>query len=285
MIEMPRPTVPKWPFFLGDASMLVLAWYIHSQNRLPLSSFTIGAITVCVALGAFLAIIPFLLEYRISLKLVETEALTDVVGQVKNLEDIAARINFATGQWQTVQDHSAKAVTAATAIGEKMTTEARAFAESLHKANDSEKANLRLEVDKLRRGEAEWLQVIVRMLDHTYALHSAAARSGKTSLVEQLTQFQLAQRDAVRRVGLTPFVAEPGETFDAAKHQTSSKEAPSEGGVIEGTIATGYTFRGQQIRPALVAIASPAAPEESAPTTTNQPSSLETSAPQEQTLF
>jgi molecular chaperone GrpE (heat shock protein) len=285
MTELTRPTVPKWPFFLGDGCMLALAWFIHWESRLPLSAFTIGAIIVCVALGAFLAIIPFLLEYRISLRLLETEALTDVVTQVKNLDDIAAQIKFATGQWQTVQDHSAKTVAAATTIGEKMTAEARAFAESMQKANDAEKANLRLEVDKLRRAEAEWLQVIVRMLDHTYALYSAAVRSGKSSLKEQLAQFQSAQRDAARRVGLAVFLAEPGEAFDAAKHQTSNKEAPPEGATIEGTLATGYTFRGQQIRPALVSFESAASLKEAVATSPSEAEPQESSAPQEQTLF
>jgi molecular chaperone GrpE (heat shock protein) len=285
MTELTRPTVPKWPFFLGDGCMLALAWFIHWESRLPLSAFAVGAIIVCVALGAFLAIIPFLLEYRISLRLLETESLTDVVSQVKNLEDITTQIKFATGQWQTVQDHSAKTVTAATMIGEKMAAEARAFAESMQKANDAEKANLRLEVDKFRRAEAEWLQVIVRMLDHTYALYSAAVRSGKSSLTEQLAQFQSAQRDAARRIGLAAFLAEPGEPFDAAKHQTSGKEAPPEGATIEGTLATGYTFRGQQIRPALVSFESAAPLQEAAATSPSEAEPQESSTPQEQTLF
>jgi molecular chaperone GrpE (heat shock protein) len=285
MIEPTRPTVPKWPFFFGDACMLVLAWFIHWESKLPLEAFAIGAISAAVALGALLAIIPFILEYRISLKLAEAESLTSVVTQVNNLEDIAAQIKLATGQWQTVQDHSAKTVSAATAIGEKMASEARAFAESMQKANDAEKSNLRLEVDKLRRAEADWLQVIVRMLDHTFALQSAAVRSGKTALIEQLTQFQSAQRDVVRRVGISTFVAEPGETFDAAKHQTSDKETPPEGAIIGGTIATGFTFRGQQVRPALVAIAQPTESAESAAASSSAPAAQESSTPQEQTLF
>lgn len=256
MTALTRPSVTKWPFFLGDACLLVLAWFIHWQARMPLEPFAIGAICACVATGAILGVLPFVLDYRLSAKLAESESLTTAVGQLQNLESIAQQIQLATGQWQTVQDHSSKAVTAATAIGEKMATEARAFGEFMQKANDTEKSNLRLEADKLRRSEAEWVQVVVRMLDHTYALHTAAVRSGKSGLIEQLTQFQNAQRDAARRVGLTAFTAESGETFDPAKHQSSGNETPADGSQIEATVATGFTFRGQLVRHALVTLSS-----------------------------
>lgn len=281
MTELNRPTVPKWPFFLGDACLLGLAWFVHWQAKLPLEPFALWAISGCVALGAALGVLPFVLEHRLRLKLAETESLTSVVAQVKNLEGIAAQIQFATSQWQTVQDHSAKTVTAATAIGEKMATEARAFGEFMQKANDTEKANLRLEVDKLRRGEAEWLQVVVRMLDHTYALHQAAVRSGKAALIEQLSQFQGALRDGARRVGLTPVEARPGESFDSTKHQLPNDERPAEGAVVGSTVATGYTLRGQQVRPILVTLVSaesPAGPE--AP-----PAEPQSSGPREQNLL
>ena len=60
-----------------------------------------------------------------------------------------------------------------------MAAEAKAFTEFMQKANDSEKAMLRLETDKLKRAESEWVHVLVRMLDHVYALHIGAMRSGQ----------------------------------------------------------------------------------------------------------
>ena len=267
MSEQSQPTVPKWPFFIGDAFMLGLAWFVYSQSKYPLSHFDIGAIGTCVALGAVFAIVPFILEYRINLKLAEADSLTTVVAQVQNLESIAAQINLATGLWQTVQAHSGKTVTAAKEIGDRMTNEAKAFADFMQKANDTEKGTLRLEVEKLRRSEADWIQVVVRMLDHTFALHSAASHTGQTGLVAQLTQFQNALRDSARRVGLTPFTATVGEPFDASKHQVNEAEQPESGAPIRETLATGFTFRGQLVRPALVAIAkTPLQTEEKAPT-------------------
>ena len=46
--------VPKWPFFLGDAVLLGLAWFIYFQGQGPLSRWEIAAVSMCVALGALL---------------------------------------------------------------------------------------------------------------------------------------------------------------------------------------------------------------------------------------
>jgi molecular chaperone GrpE (heat shock protein) len=123
----------------------------------------------------------------------------------------------------------------------------------MQKVNDTEKATLRLEVDKMHRAENEWLQVSVRMLDHVYALHLGAARSGQPNLIAQMTNFQNACREVVRRVGLTPFAANPAEPFDAERHQLlEGEQAPAAGGTVVETLATGYTFQGRLLRPALV---------------------------------
>ena len=91
------------------------------------------------------------------------------------------------------------------------------------------------------------------MLDHVYALHQGASRSGQPKLAEQVGNFQMACRDSARRVGLTPFTANEGEPFDAQRHQLVEEgaKAPADAVVAE-TIATGYTFQGRLVRPALV---------------------------------
>jgi len=110
-----------------------------------------------------------------------------------------------------------------------------------------------LEVEKLRRGELEWLQVLVNILDHIFALHAAAVRSGDAKFTAPITTFQNACRDTARRLGLTPFAAETNEPFDAERHQVAgSKETPPAGAVVAETIGSGYTFQGRLLRPALV---------------------------------
>jgi molecular chaperone GrpE (heat shock protein) len=255
--------LPKLPFLIGDAALLLAACYIYAQSKKPMGTGEIFFVTICCAIGAVLLAAPYLLEYRALVRLAESDSLTTTVEQINGLEQIAGQISGATAQWQAVQEHSTKTVGAAREIAERMTAEATAFGEFLQKANDGEKANLRLEIEKLRRAEGDWLQIIVRMLDHVYALHRAAVRSGQTGLIEQLGNFQGACRDVARRIGLAAFVPTPGETFDSNTHQLADPKTPArEGAPIAEVVATGYTYQGRLLRPPLVTLQA-AAPTES----------------------
>lgn len=270
MSDQIAPKLSKWPFLLGDGLLLGLACLIYFQSDRPLELPQILPCGLCVVGGAILGVLPFVLEYRAVVKLAEAEGLTTVVSQIQNLEQLAAHIGYATNQWQIVRESSDKTANAAREIAQGMAAELKAFNEFLKRASEDERATLRLEVDKQRRAEAEWLQVLVRMLDHVFALHQAAIRSRQPGLIEQLGNFQNACRDAARRVGLTPFIAAAAEPFDRQRHQSadSTSEIP-DGATVDETIAAGYTFQGQLLRPALVRLrngnpadASPAPPTE-----------------------
>jgi molecular chaperone GrpE (heat shock protein) len=253
MSDLNAPKLSKWPFFLGDALLLGMACFISYQSKFALGHWELCFVVLCVVGGALLGIAPFLFEYDALVKLVEAGSLTTVVSQLKNLEGIAAQISGATSQWQEVQGAAEKTANAAREIGERMTSEVKAFTEFMQRANDSEKATLRLEVEKLRRAETDWLQVLVRMLDHVFALHQGALRSGQPALIEQVGNFQNACRDAARRVGLAPFAASEAEPFNAQRHQLVEDGAtPPPDAVVADTVAAGYTFQGRLVRPALV---------------------------------
>lgn len=253
MRDQTEPRINKWAFFLGDLLLVGTAGALYWKSSLPLGIGQAWLIVVCVASGAFLASLPFLLEYRVTGKLAEAEALTDVVSQLKNLENLAEQITGATSRWQSVQEVAERVAGTSRAIAERMSAETKAFTEFIQKANDNEKATLRLEADKLRRAEGDWVHVLVRMLDHVYALHLGAVRSGQPKLISQLDQFQHACRDAARRIGLAPFAANPSDPFDVQRHQLmDGEQAAPEGATVAETIATGYTFQGRLLRPALV---------------------------------
>ncbi len=274
MQDSTAPRLAKWPFFLGNGLLLILAWFIFHQGKRPLGGWEILACVICVGVGAVLSIWPFVLEYRSAEKLLQTAALTSVVSQVQNLEQVSGQISGATAQWQSVQEAADKTARQAKEIVQKMTDEAAAFSEFLQKANDSEKATLRLEIEKFRRVETDWLQVLVRILDHVHALNRAAAQSRQPTVIEQLSRFQNACHDAARRVGLTPYVAAANELFDGQRHQSvDGQNKPVEGAVISETVANGYTFQGALLRPALVRLGngeseSPSVPETKTETTT-----------------
>ncbi len=253
MSDSIAPKMSKWPFFLGDGLLLGTACFIVLGSKSAFGHWELCFVVLCVVGGALLGIVPFVLEYDALVKMTEAGALTTVVSQLKNLEGIANQISGATGQWQDAQTEAARTAAGAREIAERMTGEVQAFSEFMKRANDSERATLRLEVEKLRRVESEWLQVLVRMLDHVYARHQGASRSGQPQLVETMGNFQLACRDAARRVGLTPFTATEAEPFDAQRHQLVEEDAKAPAGAVVGeTVASGYTFQGRLLRPALV---------------------------------
>jgi molecular chaperone GrpE (heat shock protein) len=253
MHDLTNPRLPKWPFCLGDTLLLVLAFFIQHQSDRPMTTWQISLMVLCVALGAVLIILPFVLEYRVVARLAEASGLATVVAQIQNLEQLAAQITSATARWQTVQEAADQTSAGAREIVTRLGSEVAAFGQFLERANETEKATLRLEVDKLRRAEGEWLQVLVRILDHVYAVHQGALRSGQPSLIDQLGHFQNACRDVARRVGLTPFIAGDAEPFDGQRHQLMDADGKApEGALVESTIAAGYTFQGRMLRPALV---------------------------------
>jgi len=264
--------VPKWPFLAFGLALFVVAAVLACRPAHAITQMEIIIATASVALGALLGCLPFILEYRAVKKLVEINAVTTVAEHLSDLKKYSAQIASATDQWARVQEttkgDSEKIVAAAKEITERMVTEIREFNEFQVKLNDTEKGALRLEVEKLRRAEGEWLQVVVRILDHVFALHNAAARSGQPELAENVGQFQNACRDAARRVGLAPFHAAPEEKFDAQKHRAHGVENSPADGVVAEMLAPGLTFQGRLIRPVLVRLqeaAPPAPAPESAP--------------------
>ena len=152
-LESKELKVPKWPFFLGDAIMLGLAYYIYWQaGKLPLDRWELTALGVCAALGALLGILPYLLEYRAVIKygalikLIETSSLCAATEKISNLESCVAQLTSATDHLQTAQSQADKTAGLAKEITERMSAEVREFTAFLQKANDSEKSTLRLEV-------------------------------------------------------------------------------------------------------------------------------------------
>ena len=277
MNEVTNWKVPKWPFFLGNALLFGFAYCFILRAPQAIHHWEIAA--ACVALGAAFNLLPYYLDYRAMERALEINALGAVGDKIQNLEKLAEQISSATNHWTTLegslQAEAGKTTAAAKAIAEQLIAESRQFAEVLQKIDDREKGLLRLEVEKLQRGEAEWLQLLMRLLDHVYALHTAAVRTGDQKYVEPVTNFQNACREIVHRVGLAPFVAEPDEPFNPEWYQVVGTNSPPPAkAVIAETVGTGYTFQGQLLRPAVVRLRE-AKPETAPPDGAARPSPVE----------
>jgi molecular chaperone GrpE (heat shock protein) len=256
MNEAPIWKTPKWPFWSAYLVLMAIGFAVVFRAEHPISHAVMYVAVACAGLGSLLGCLPYLLDYLAVGKLIEVNAVGTVVEQLQDLQKCSAQIAAATDRWALVQEttkgNTDKTVAAAKEVADRMTEEIRDFNEFQIKLNDTEKGALRLEVEKLRRGEGEWLQVVARILDNVFALHNAAARSGNAELAEQIGSFQTACRDAARRVGLSLFNAAPDEKFDPQKHRAHGVENPPTDGIVAETLAAGVTFQGRLVRQALV---------------------------------
>ena len=255
------PSLSLFVCLFSAGALDYFAWWVVQKSEHPINIWIAVLALVAVGGAAWVSLIPFLTDAENATKLEELSKLQSAANQIQNLEKVATQITIATAQWQNVQEHNARAIESAKQVSEEMTQEALRFADFMKKANDSEKSTLRLEVEKLKRAETDWLQVLVRVLDHVYALHRAAKHSGQSNLIDQLAHFQNACRDAARRIGLVAFAPAAGDGFEPGQHQTADgrKDIPDDAKIFE-TVATGYTFQGQMLRPALVMLEAPKAP-------------------------
>lgn len=255
MTEHRAPTPARWPFLLVDIALVAVAFGIVNHYPFPIPVAALALAVGCIVVAALVAVAPFRMHYQALIRFAESNELNDVVSQINRTEETAEVIRTATAQWQGVQEQSARTVATAREIAERMEAEAKAFEEFMQRANEQEKATLRLEVDKLRRSEGQWLQVLVHVLDHVYALHQAGARSGQPNLEAQLGRFREACYEAVRRIGLMPIQAASGEVYDGGKHQVvEGAPEPETGALIGQALASGYSFQGQLVRRTLVVI-------------------------------
>lgn len=267
MTDRPTTKLATWPFVVVDLLFLGLAYLIFSNAHRPLLFWETLALIGCAGVGAWSFLTPFLRRDAVAVKLAESQSLTDTVAQIKNLEQVAAQISSATNHLKGAQDDSKQTAATAKEIAHKMSEESKAFAEFIQKANDAEKSHLRLEVDKLRRSEVDWIQILVHILDQVFALYLAAVRSGKQSLIEQIGNFQLVCRDAARRVGLVCQGVEGQPVFNENLHQLlDGQPQPEPGAPVAEILAPGYSYQGRVVRRALVRMqsetkSSPESPE------------------------
>jgi molecular chaperone GrpE (heat shock protein) len=237
-----------WPFLIVDALFFGLGVVLYQAAHRPLLWWEAAGLILCAACGAGVFLTPFLIRNAASQSLAEAEKLSEVIAKIQRLDELGLQISHATAQWQIVQDGAAKTAKTATDLAESMTAEAKSFTEFLQKANDTERAHLRLDNDKLRRSEGEWLQIVVYILDQVFALYQAAAQSDKPGVAESIGRFQHVCRDAARRAGLTAVVATAAEPFDAQRHQLGNGATAPANAVVQETVMPGYTFQGQMVR-------------------------------------
>lgn len=85
------PTLPKWPFFLGDLLLVGLAVFVIFRAEGMLNSWQIAFCVLGVVIGGLLLVAPFVIEFYLKQKLHEAT-------EVEAIETISRRINTAVGE-------------------------------------------------------------------------------------------------------------------------------------------------------------------------------------------
>ena len=80
MSQRTVPKISKWPFYVADVILVVLAYWIFSHYPHPLAPWAALTIVACVLVAALLAVWPHRLEYASTVKFAEAEGL-DAHGQ------------------------------------------------------------------------------------------------------------------------------------------------------------------------------------------------------------
>src|SRR5260370_29351439 len=153
--------LPKWPFFVGVALLFGLASGIYAGDGLPTGPWQEAMIMVCVMAAVAVGVAPYMLDHRAASRLAQADTLAGALIRLKGVEQVAGQIAAASSQWQAVQEQADRTATGVREMSDRMSAEARAFTQTLQRMNDGERAVMRVEVEKLRRAEAEWLQVLV----------------------------------------------------------------------------------------------------------------------------
>lgn len=253
---LPLPvSVPKWPFLFCDALLIGLAVWLGLQIKPPIEPWQAGCIFAAVVLGACFAAAPFCWEYRAEAKALEIAQLTSVAKEINKMEDVAKQINECTGHWTQAQEASGQSISAAKEIATQIAEDAKSFTASMAELNNSKLKSLELEVEKLKRAEQDWGGIVVGQLDLVYRLRESAVLSGKEQFIETMTSFQAQCRDIARRVGLTAYDAEEGESFDPEQHQLADIDAkPDKNAKVAATKLPGFKLQGRLVRKTVVTL-------------------------------
>jgi hypothetical protein len=189
------PNLPKWPFLLADAALLVTAGLVAHYSKNPFSGAPFVVIVGFVVLAAILVTIPFLADYA----RVQDEALDDrqrsLEALARTVTSSAEQISIAANGLKEIGELTQKALRHADHLPKQMHDRIADFQAQLAAVNDAQKDELEKEVAELRATESERLQATADKI---------AKASAEWAKLEAATQKHLAAAtDALAKAAAT----------------------------------------------------------------------------------
>jgi hypothetical protein len=197
------PKLPKLPFLIADAVLLVAAWLIAERSGTPLAPNAIAAITACVAVGALLGVIPFLSDYARKQDEALDERQRGLEALSRTINTAAEQISIAANGLNELTELTHKNLKHAEQLPHKLQDKVTELRAHLDTVRDDEREEMEKEIAELRASETERLQVIAdtvqKAVTELTALESATQKqiTARSELVERTgNTFLKTQTDA-----------------------------------------------------------------------------------------
>ncbi|HLP08732.1 MAG TPA: hypothetical protein VK178_11245 [Opitutaceae bacterium] len=212
--QMPRPS--KWPYFTGDAVLLALACYVGLTAN-PLSSLALSIIFGCVALGALLAAVPYLLDALAEQRAADAVFQQKLEAQNQRLAHATEVLAATAAQIKAAHDAAAKAVHAADALPYKLQEKIAEFTNQLQEREDEDKAAMAKELDLLRDTEGQRLTALVGTIQSATKEFAAIEKEARAAL-------EAARREATEAApALAAALGAATTRAEAALNQSSTQ--------------------------------------------------------------
>jgi hypothetical protein len=216
------PKLPKWPFLIGDAALLGLAWIIADQSRNPFSGTPLIGIVTCVALGALCGAVPFLSDYARR----QDEALDDrqrgLDALSRTVAASAEQISIAANGLHEITELAQRNLKAADHLPQKLQEKIALFKAQLDAAGADEREELEKEVATLRAAEGERLESAADKMAKAIAeltrLEASAQKNlaASTAALEKAAAALAATAEAKPRARISEFKNTEVTSWDPA---------------------------------------------------------------------
>jgi len=236
------PPLTPWPFLIGDAVLLATASLISYQSHAPLTGLPLLAITSCVALGATLAVIPFLLNHTRRQELELTDRQREISALAQTTATSAEQISIAVASLHAIAETTTRALKTVDLLPHKMQEKINDFKTQLNEVVVTENESLAQEINTLRTSETERLETAlagVRKIIAELAAIESSSRKQLADLNASLARFSTAAEQSADATAKTIETASAAAEKSLAEAQTAAANA------IKESIATALASLGR----------------------------------------
>jgi archaellum component FlaC len=186
------PPLNPWPFLVGDAVLLATACLLSSQANAPLNGLPLIAIAGCVALGAVLAVLPFLLNHTRRQESALAERLQEIAALAQTTTTSAEQISIAAASLHSIAETTTRSLKLGEQLPQKIQEKINDFKSQLNEVAVTENEALTQEINTLRASETERLETALTSVRKTaadLAMIEAVSRKHVSELNESLARF------------------------------------------------------------------------------------------------